>query len=134
MQLFNMPTWEDIQRVAREEFKIAVDEDEFMKIGFRYENGRKQMVTVSSYESMGHTWCRFASGVGNMDQIEAVEALRRNWQLGAGRLCLDGDTYVFRYDHRTDFLDRPAFKWGVEMTAVTADELEGEWSAGTDRF
>lgn len=130
----NMATWSEVQSFAREKFALADDEPEYFKILLQFPDGRGQAVVVSTYDAMGQSWCDFSSAACTREHLDPEEALKENYRLAAGALCLDEDVYVVRYCLRLEDLCVERFELPLHIVASAADTIEKRVTGGADGF
>ncbi|MDH5492451.1 MAG: hypothetical protein OEY14_10905 [Myxococcales bacterium] len=121
-----MPTWAELQEYAREKYELAEDEPERFRLVFEYETGRRQAILVTRFEAMGRAWIDFASACCRRDQMDPLDALRRNFEMALGAICLSGDIYLVRHSALLETMDLAEFELPLHVIARTADELERE--------
>ena len=121
-----MPTWDEVRAYARSNYTLAEDEEERFSIVWEYDDDRKQAVRVSRFQALDRDWIDFASAACAKDELEASEALTRNFGFALGALCLDGDVYVVRHSAQLETLDLEEFELPLRVVASTADSIEAE--------
>jgi hypothetical protein len=130
-----MPTWQEIQQYARTKYRLQNDDEHRFSLVFAYGDGRTQLITVRHISGFGKEWCEFRSAVCNESEMSPKVALRKNsdeFVLGALSIDSEGD-YIFSYSACLDTMDLEEFELPLHAVAVTADELEKNYS-GSDKF
>lgn len=125
-----MPSWNEVREYARGRYSLLDETDVSFRLVWEYQSGRFQTITVSRFEAIDREWVDFVSAACQKDQLDPVEALRRNYSFAQGALCLDGDVYVVRYSTLLATMDMDEFELPLHIVARTADELEAELTQG----
>ncbi len=130
-----MPTWEEIQQHARSKFTLQDDEDGYFGLVFGYDSGRSHKIFVRRFEAFDMDWLEFRATVCKGSEMAHAVALRKNLNFSVGALALDGDDdYVLIHNAPLGTMDMVEFELPLSIVARTADELEQQFAAETDKW
>lgn len=129
-----MPTWNELKEYTRSKYKLSNDEEEWFGIVFAEKENRSQKIIVRKFTAFNKEWIEFRTPICKQDEMSPVVALRKNAELAVGSLALVNDTYYLLHNAPLDSLDPDEFELPLNFLAIKADELEKQYSAGTDLY
>ena len=127
-----MATWEDLRSYIKNNYKIAEDNLDSVKLIFDVGGQRSQAVRVAN---AGENWATVSTAVCRGDQIDPADALRRNWGMRIGGLAaLEDGTVIFKHSFPLASLDPGEFEEPLHMAVNYGDALERELTGGGDTW
>ena len=124
-----MADWNDLRTHIKNTYKIAAEEENFVRLNFETKDLRTQLVTVARSDKIGDSeWAEIATPVCRTSDIDPAVALERNFSFKLGFLgSFDGYVYFM---HRVALLDmqQSEFDLPLELVAIWGDELEREFT------
>ncbi|MCB9558298.1 MAG: hypothetical protein H6707_19430 [Deltaproteobacteria bacterium] len=128
-----MPSWNEIQQYARSKYKLSYDEENRFALVFGLDGDRSQQIWVSKFEAFDEEWIEFRSVVCKGAEMPGKVALRKNANLVIGALALDSDDdYVLLHNAPLGTMDMVEFERPLHVLAKCADDLEKDYSEGSD--
>jgi len=131
-----MATWSDLKSYIHNNYKIADERDDMVKLIFETEGLRSQVVIIwrLTLAANGSEWIHIESPIGELGQIDLAAALRTVGNTVVGGLATAGDTLVtFRHSVPLSDLSISEFEQPLHLVIGTADRLEQQFTGG-DKF
>ena len=129
-----MPTWNELKQYARTKYKLSNDEEEWFGIVFAEKDNRSQKIVVRKFTAFNKEWIEFRTPVCKQAEMAPIVALRKNAEMAIGALSLVGETYFLMHNAPLATMDVDEFGLPLEYLSTKADELEKQYSAGSDDF
>ncbi|MBP7930781.1 MAG: hypothetical protein KA110_12560 [Acidimicrobiia bacterium] len=127
-----MPSWEDLASFVRNNFGVAVDQEDNLGLVFKFDDDRTQYVGITRFEAFDGDWFELKSTVCPAAEMSHTEALRKNASFALGALALVGEEIVLMCNGPLATLDIEDFKRSLHVLAGTADQLEKEFASESD--
>ena len=130
-----MADWETLRAYIKNTYNVADESDGFMKLIFKFDDLRSQMVFVSrSGEVAGSEWAEIGTVVGTEEHLSAKDAMRRNTEMKCGALgMLDDGKILFFHRFPLKDLQTDEFEGPFHLVITYGDVLEKELT-GRDAF
>jgi len=129
-----MPSWEEIQSFAREHFKLTEDEGGYFATEIKFQDNRKQRVSVTYFEIDRVGYVQIRSRVCREEELDHQWALEQNADLVIGAYALEQGTYFVSRTVASYSLFLDEFECMVLNIAAYADDVEAARTAGLDRY
>lgn len=129
-----MPTWPEIQAYARGKYTLSKDEENRFAITFREQNNRTQMIWVRPFTAYNQQFLEFKSYFCKEDEMAPKVAVRKNSELAVGYIALIDTHYALVHNVPMKSMDVEEFELPLHAVATMADQLERNYSAGSDTF
>lgn len=120
-----MATWAEVKRTIRQNFKVADESQDVLKLIFETNDDRTQVVFIEKTQNAdGELWVQISSPIGVIDTSEIDDALEIVGEKLCGGLTKENGTHYVRHsmlagDLSYDELIRP-----LNIVCKTADILE----------
>lgn len=131
-----MATWSDLKAYIHNNYKIADERDDMIKLIFETQNLRSQVVIIwrLTLAANGAEWIQIESPFGELGKVDLAGAVRVVGNTVVGGLSLAGDTLVtFRHSVPLSDLSISEFEQPLHLVIGTADRLEQQFTGG-DQF
>lgn len=131
-----MATWADLKAYIHNNYKIADERDDMIKLIFDMGGMRSQVVIVWHVQLSGNGehWVQIESPFGELGSIDLNAALTAVGNTVCGGMALAGGTLVtFRHSVPLDDLSINEFEAPLALVTGTADRLEQALTGG-DKF
>lgn len=131
-----MATWSDLKAYVKNNYKIADEADDHIKLVFDMGNLRSQVVIVwhAQLANTDEHWVQIESPIGELGQVDVNAALQAVGDTLVGGLALfNGSVVTFRHSVPLDDLSINEFEVPLALVTGTADRLEQALTGG-DRF
>jgi hypothetical protein len=131
-----MATWSDLKAYIHNNYKIADERDDMIKLIFETQNLRSQVVIIwrLTLAANGAEWIQIESPFGELGKVDLAAAVRVVGDTVVGGLSLAGGTLVtFRHSVPLADLSISEFEQPLHLVIGTADRLEQQFTGG-DQF
>ena len=131
-----MATWSDLKAYIHNNYKIADERDDVIKLVFDVGGMRSQVVIVWHVQLAGteEDWIQIESPIGELGQVDLNAALQHVGNTLVGGLSLAGGNIVtFRHSVPLEDLSINEFEAPLALVTGTADRLEQALTGG-DKF
>lgn len=124
-----MPDWTALRAYINNNYKIAEDGVDALKLVFDVDGSRTQAVWIRKMGDSG--WAEISTAVCREDEISPRDALVRSGKMIVGGLALhDCGLVIFRHSFPLANLDADDFDEPLAMAVSYGDRLERELSGG----
>ena len=131
-----MASWPDLKAYIHNNYKIADEREDMIKLIFDVGDMRSQVVIVWHVQLSGNGehWIQIESPFGELGQVDLAAALQAVGNTVCGGMALAGGTLVtFRHSVPLDDLSINEFEAPLALVTGTADRLEQALTGG-DKF
>jgi hypothetical protein len=131
-----MASWTDLKAYIHNNYKIADEREDMIKLIFDVGGMRSQVVIVWHVQLSGNGehWVQIESPFGELGNIDLPAALNAVGNTVCGGMALAGGTLVtFRHSVPLDDLSINEFEAPLALVTGTADRLEQQLTGG-DKF
>ena len=131
-----MATWSDLKQYIHNNYKIADERDDMIKLIFETGGLRSQVVIVWHVQLSGNGehWIQIESPFGELGSLDLAAALNAVGNTVCGGMSLVGGTLVtFRHSVPLDDINISEFEAPLALVTGTADRLEQQLTGG-DKF
>jgi hypothetical protein len=131
-----MATWSDLKQYIHNNYKIADERDDMIKLIFETGGLRSQVVIVWHVQlsGSGEHWIQIESPFGELGSLDLAAALNAVGNTVCGGMSLVGGQLVtFRHSVPLDDINISEFEAPLALVTGTADRLEQALTGG-DKF
>jgi hypothetical protein len=131
-----MASWTDLKQYIQNNYKIADERDDMIKLIFETGGLRSQVVIVWHVQlaGSGEHWIQIESPFGELGSLDLAAALNAVGNTVCGGMSLVGGQLVtFRHSVPLDDINIGEFEAPLAMVTSTADKLEQALTGG-DKF
>jgi hypothetical protein len=131
-----MASWSELKQYIHNNYKIADERDDMIKLIFETGGLRSQVVIVWHVQlsGSGEHWIQIESPFGEIGSLDLVAALNAIGNTVCGGMSLVGGQLVtFRHSVPLDDINISEFEAPLAMVTGTADRLEQALTGG-DKF
>jgi hypothetical protein len=130
-----MTTWNDLVQYVRNNYRIADENGNMIKLVFETGGMRSQVVLVwhLTLEHGAEEWVQIESPFGEFGQVDLAAALQQIGDTVCGGMALAGNLVTFRHSLPLANLNINEFESPLRLVTTTADRLEQAFTGG-DRF
>jgi hypothetical protein len=132
----SMASWTDLKQYVHNNYKIADENDDMIKLIFETDGLRSQVVIVRHVQLAGNGqhWVQIESPFGELGSLDLVAALNAVGDTVCGGMSLVGGQIVtFRHSVPLDDVSISEFEAPLHLVINTADRLEKSFTGG-DKF
>jgi hypothetical protein len=127
-------TWRDLVAYVHNNYKIADENPDMIKLVFETGGMRSQVVIVWHMTlANGEEWIQIESPFGELGKLDLGAALQRISNTVCGGMALVGNLVTFRHSLPLDNVQINEFESPLRLVTTTADSLEQMFTGG-DRF
>ena len=123
-----MPTWEDVQTYARDNYTLKADTEDFFALEFSYENERTQLIAARRITAFEEEWVQLRSLVSKNLELSPKDLLTRSGELAIGAIVLDEGKYFLTHTASLAAVEGDLLDRLLKVVAYTADTLEKEFT------
>jgi hypothetical protein len=129
-----MASWTELTEYVRANYKIADEKPNLLKMIFRTDGLRSQVVFLMRDTLMDgvEEWVRIESPFADSDKVDLRRALEQIGQTVCGGAGMVGDVVTFRHAVPLVNLDVNEFERPLHLVITTADRLERELVGGDE--
>lgn len=125
MEESSMATWAEVKRTIRQNFKVADESQDVLKLIFETNDDRTQIVFIEKTQNAdGELWVQISSPIGIIDTSEIDDALEIVGETLCGGLIKENGTHYVRHSMLADDLSYDELIWPLNIVCETADMLE----------
>jgi hypothetical protein len=129
-----MASWTELTDYVRANYKIADEKPNMLKMIFRTDGLRSQVVLLVRDTLMDgvEEWVRIESPFADADKVDLRRALQQVGQTVCGGAGMVGDVVTIRHAVPLVNLDVNEFERPLQLVLTTADRLERELVGGDE--
>jgi hypothetical protein len=101
-------------------------------LGFHLPDGRHQDILITPFVSAGDAFVNFASRVADVDQVDPLDLLERNFSLALGHFCVHENQVWLVHTALLATLDIDEVREPIERLVVLADSFQEEFTEADD--
>jgi hypothetical protein len=130
-----MATWTDVVGYVKQNYKVADEKPNMLKLVFETGNLRSQVVIVwhVTLDNGAEEWVQIESPFGEIGQVNLAHALQQIADTVCGGMALVGNLVTFRHSLPLQNLNINEFERPLALVTTTADNLE-RFLTGGDTF
>jgi hypothetical protein len=127
-------SWNELVEHIKENYKVADEQDDAIKMVFGVGDGRSQLVFLFHHKLMGgvESWVQIESPVGTFAKTDLEKMVREAGTKVCGGIGATGDVITYRHSLPLTNLDMNEFERPLILVTTTADQLEKEITGGDD--
>jgi hypothetical protein len=129
-------TWGDLRAYIHNNYKVADERDDMIKLIFETQNLRSQVVIIwrLTLAANGAEWIQIESPFAEIGSVDLSAAIRAVGNTVVGGLASAGDTLItFRHSVPLADLQIAEFEQPLHLVIGTADRFEQQFTGG-DKF
>ena len=130
-----MTTWSDLVSYVHNNYKIADERTDMIKLIFETEGLRSQVV-ILWHMTLGdgtEEWVQIESPFGELGSLDLTAAVQAVGNTVCGGMAVCGNLVTFRHSLPLDNLNINEFESPLALVTTTADQLEKSLTGG-DKF
>jgi hypothetical protein len=130
-----MTTWNDLVQYVRNNYRVAEENGNMIKLVFETGSLRSQVVLIwhLTLDHGAEEWVQIESPFGEFGQVDLAAALQQIGNTVCGGMAMAGNLVTFRHSLPLENLNINEFESPLQLVTTTADNLEQAFTGG-DRF
>lgn len=130
-----MTTWSDLVSYVHNNYKVADERSDMIKLIFETEGLRSQVVLLwhLTLANGNEEWVQIESPFGELDSLDLTAAVKAVGNTVCGGMAVYGNFVTFRHSLPLDNLNINEFESPLALVTTTADQLEKSLTGG-DKF